>query len=69
MTATETVAGCKRLGIVTDNPLPYSPYQNAKQENFWSQVEGRLMAMLEGVRDLTLAIEIYLAQRNLDPKP
>jgi hypothetical protein len=56
MTATETVAGCRRLGIVTDNTLPYSPYQNAKQENFWSQVEGRLMAMLEGVRDLTLAL-------------
>jgi putative transposase len=29
--------------------LPYSPYQNAKQEVFWSQVEGRLLAMLEGV--------------------
>ena len=56
MTASETVAGCRRLGIVTDNTLPYSPYQNAKQENFWSQVEGRLMAMLEGVRDLTLAL-------------
>jgi hypothetical protein len=25
------------------------PYQNAKQEVFWSQVEGRLLAMLEGV--------------------
>jgi putative transposase len=55
MRAAETVAGCRRLGIITDNTLPYSPYQNAKQENFWGQVEGRLMAMLEGVRDLTLA--------------
>jgi hypothetical protein len=29
---------------------------NAKQEIFWSQVEGRLMAMLEGVDDLTLTL-------------
>jgi transposase InsO family protein len=56
MRADETLAGCRRLGIITDNTLPYSPYQNGKQENFWSQVEGRLMAMLEGVRDLTLAL-------------
>jgi putative transposase len=27
---------------------------NGKQESFWGQVEGRLMAMLEGVTDLTL---------------
>ena len=32
-----------------------SPYQNAKQEAFWGPVEGRLMAMLEDVPDLTLA--------------
>jgi putative transposase len=30
-------------------------YMNGKIENFWSQVEGRLMAMLESVPDLTLA--------------
>jgi hypothetical protein len=36
--------------------LPYSPYQNAKQEVFWGQVEGRLLAMLEGVADLTLEL-------------
>jgi hypothetical protein len=35
--------------------LPRSPYQNGKQENFWKQLEGRLMAMLENVPDLTLA--------------
>ena len=28
-------------------------YQNAKQEAFWGPVEGRLMAMFEGVADLT----------------
>ena len=31
-------------------------YQNAKQEAFWGPVEGRLMAMFEGVADLTLAM-------------
>jgi hypothetical protein len=36
--------------------LPYSPYQNAKQEAFWGPVEGRLLAMLEDVPDLTLAL-------------
>jgi putative transposase len=30
-------------------------YQNGKQEALWGSVEGRLMAMLEGVDDLTLA--------------
>ena len=30
-------------------------YQNAKQEAFWGPVEGRLIAMLEHVPDLTLA--------------
>jgi hypothetical protein len=44
--------------IASDAPvhrgtLPYSPYQNAKQEAFWGPVEGRLMAMFEGVPDLT----------------
>ena len=29
-------------------------FVNGKQESFWGQVEGRLMAMLEGVADLTL---------------
>jgi putative transposase len=35
--------------------LPHSPYQNAKQESFWGQLEGRLVAMLDGIEDLTLA--------------
>jgi len=54
--AAETVEGLARLGIVHERTLAESPYQNAKQENFWSQVEGRLMAMLEGVADVTLAL-------------
>ena len=49
MTAAETREGLVRLGISQATTLPYSPYQNAKQEVFWSQVEGRLLAMLEGV--------------------
>lgn len=49
MTAAETREGLLRLGITHTTTLPYSPYQNAKQEVFWAQVEGRLLAMLEGV--------------------
>jgi transposase InsO family protein len=49
MTAAETREGLARLGITHTTTLPYSPYQNAKQEVFWAQVEGRLLAMLEGV--------------------
>jgi putative transposase len=55
MTATEITAGLARLGIVHQTTLPYSPYQNGKQEVLWGSVEGRLMAMLEGIDDLTLA--------------
>ena len=54
MLAEETVGGLARLGIVHQTTLPYSPYQNAKQESFWGRVEGRLMAMLEGEVSLTL---------------
>jgi len=54
MLATETQQGLLRLGIVHETTLPFSPYQNAKQETFWTQIEGRLLPMLEGVADLTL---------------
>jgi transposase InsO family protein len=56
MVAEELRQGLQRLGIVHEPTLPYSPYQNAKQEVFWASVEGRLMAMLEGVEELTLAL-------------
>ncbi len=56
MTAAEIVEGLARLGIVHETTLPYSPYQNGKQEAFWAQIEGRLLAMLEGVEDLSLAL-------------
>jgi len=55
MVAAETVQGLARLGIVHEKTLPYSAYQNGKQEVFWAQVEGRLMAMLSGCRELSLA--------------
>jgi transposase InsO family protein len=55
MTAAEISEGLARLGILHQTTLPYSPYQNAKQEAFWGPVEGRLMAMLEHVPDLTLS--------------
>ncbi len=56
MTAGETTQGLARLSILHPCTLPYSPYQNGKQEVFWAQTEGRLLAMLEGEPDLTLAL-------------
>ena len=55
-TAAEVTEGLARLGIVHETTLPYSAYQNAKQEFWWSVVEGRLLAMLEGVEPLTLEV-------------
>ena len=56
MMAEEFTAGLASLGIVHQPTLPYSPYQNAKQESFWGRLEGRLMAMLEGEATLTLEL-------------
>lgn len=56
MTSAEFTQGLQRLGILHQTTLPYSPYQNAKQEVFWAQIEGRLMAMLEGETELTLSL-------------
>lgn len=56
MLAAETREGLERLGIVHHTTLPYSPEQNGKQESFWGQVEGRLVAMLEGEPSLSLAL-------------
>jgi transposase InsO family protein len=56
MLAAETTQGLADLSIHHDTTLPYSPHQNGKQEVYWSQAEGRLMAMLEGVEDLTLEL-------------
>lgn len=56
MIAEEVREGLHTLGILHETTLPYSPYQNAKQEVFWAGVEGRLMAMLEGVQELTVEL-------------
>lgn len=56
MIARETAEGLTRLSITQQTTLPYSPYQNGKQESFWNSVEGRLLAMLEGQADLTLGL-------------
>jgi len=56
MVAKETREGLTRLSVLAENTLPYSPYQNGKQEAFWNQIEGRLLPMLEGAgNELTLA--------------
>jgi len=55
MLAAETEQGLLDLSVVHDTTLPYSAYQNAKQEYFWTNIEGRLLPMLEGIaRELTL---------------
>lgn len=54
MQAEEFLSGLHNLSILHEPTLPYSPYQNAKQETFWATLEGRLMALLEGVKELTL---------------
>jgi transposase InsO family protein len=67
MTAVEITEGLARLGILHEKTLPYSPYFNGKVETFWAIVEGRLMAMLEGVADLTLAMLNEATQAWVEP--
>lgn len=54
MRAAEFNAGLLRLGVLHQPTLGYSPEQNGKQEYFWTQIEGRLLPMLQGSRELTL---------------
>jgi transposase InsO family protein len=61
MIAHETQNGLMRLGIAHDTTLPYSPYQNGKQEAFWAQLEGRVIKMLSRVKPLTL---VFLNQAS-----
>ncbi len=56
MLAAETTEGLHRLGIVHYTTLPRTPEQNAKQECFWGQIEGRLLPMLEATSALTLPL-------------
>ena len=46
--------GLHELGVLAVTTKVRSPYQNGKIETFWASVENRLMAMLEGVENLTL---------------
>jgi transposase InsO family protein len=54
MVADEVKEGLLCLAILHQKTLPYSPYQNGKQEAFWATLEGRLMEMLDGFTELTL---------------
>ena len=56
MVAEEVTEGLMRLGILHERTLPYSPYQNGKQEAFWGTLEGRLMRMLDSTAQLTLEL-------------
>ncbi len=62
MLAEETRQGLQRLGIQHETTLPYSPYQNGKQEAFWGQLESRLLELLRGVENLKLAFVNQAAQ-------
>lgn len=62
MLAHETRNGLLGLSIKHDRILPYSPYQNGKQEAFWGQLEGRLMSMLSRIESLTLETLNYTTQ-------
>ena len=54
MMAEEFKNGLHALGILHQTTVPYAAYQNGKQESIWGHIEGRLIAMLEGVNELTL---------------
>lgn len=71
MIADEVSQGLLRRGIVHEKTLPYSPYQNGKQECFWASLEGRLMEMLGGVTELSLEFlnQATQAKEPIPPKP
>lgn len=56
MIAAETRAGLRELGIEHATTLVQTPEMNAKIEAFWTNIEGRLLPMLEGVEDPTLEL-------------
>lgn len=62
MTADEVREGLARLGILHERTLPACPEQNGKQEAWWDTVEGRLLAMLENVPNLTLDVLNHATQ-------
>jgi transposase InsO family protein len=62
MLAAETTSGFEALSVTHETTLAYSPYQNGKQEVFWGQIEGRLLALLEAVEPLTLSFLNHATQ-------
>jgi transposase InsO family protein len=58
----EVREGLARLGIRHERTLPGCPEQNGKQEAWWDEVEGRPLAMLERVEDLTLDVLNHATQ-------
>ena len=66
MLAEETRRGLERLAIQHQTTLPYSPYQNGKQESFWGLLEGRLIELLRGVESLKLAFVNQAAQAFIE---
>lgn len=54
MRAAELCQGLARLSIQHVFTLCESPHQNGKQEKFFDPIEGKCVAMLEGVRNLDL---------------
>jgi len=56
MKGEELKAGLDVLGIKHETTLPYSPYQNGKQESFWQPLEARLMKMIPKEKRITLDI-------------
>jgi putative transposase len=55
MIAAEISEGLAHLSVLHQRTLPYTPAANGKIEVLWASIEGRLMAMLEGVEELDLA--------------
>ena len=54
MIAGEFSAGLHHLGVLALTTPPRSAWMNGKQETLWNRVEGRLLAMLDAVPNLTL---------------
>ena len=66
MRAGETRQGLIDLGIELRKIPDYTPEHNAIVEAFWKQINGRLLPMLEGVSDLTLALLNEVTQAWLE---
>jgi len=62
MLAEETRRGLARLAVCHETTLPYSPYQNGKQEAFWGVLESRMLELLRGIKDLKLSFVNQAAQ-------